>query len=316
MSCRLASVRWVLTVLVLLSGVGVALAEDQIDLSMNLEPGDSFTMELLMEQDIDQNMMGRPIGIDQTIGLTMRFDVLDKPADSGGDWMSCTYTRVRFKQNGPMGNADFDSENPPANVPMTAWGFAGLTGQVIEMEFAPGGEVVQIEGVDAMIANMLDTIDLPEGPQRNAARDLIRTQVSEDMLKQMMGMFAALSPPGPVAIGDTWNDTQVIGGMMPMSISNDLKLVGFDGDTATLDVTGTISPDPDAEPFDINNMQVEAELTGTQAGQVVMDRRTGWAKSSKTTQKMEGGMIMLMENGGELEVDMTIDSTVTMTMIN
>lgn len=307
---------WIMGVLLAGGWPGVAAAQEKIELGMNLTPGESATIELLIEQDIQQQVMAQDISMDQIIGMTMRYDVLAPPAGAVGDWVEVTYTRMRFKQNGPMGQIDYDSDAPPAHIPMAARGFSGLVGQSFSMEFSAKGEVINIVGIDDMTARVIDSMDLPEGPAKQAAQDMVKLQVNEESLKQMMSMSSAMFPPGPVAIGDTWDDTQSISGMLPMTVASRFTLVDWDDETATLDTVGTIGPNPDAQPFDLNDVQIDGEMTGTQSGQVVLDRRTGLTRSSTIKQDMEGGMTMLMGNGGAVEIDMAIKGTVTMTLLD
>ncbi|MEM1027741.1 MAG: hypothetical protein AAGJ38_06630, partial [Planctomycetota bacterium] len=46
----------------------VAMAEDRIALTMNLQPGDSHTMVLDIDQTINQSLMGQQMTMDQLIG--------------------------------------------------------------------------------------------------------------------------------------------------------------------------------------------------------------------------------------------------------
>lgn len=294
--------------------VSSARAQDAIDLSLNLEPGQVYVLELLIDQTIDQDIpaMNQKMVIEQLIGMTMRYDVTDRVSDAGGTWVTMTYEGIKFKMDGPMGLAEYDSADPPAQVPMMAKGMAALLGQSLEIEFLPTGEAGRIEGIAAMMQKMVEAFNLPEGPAKENVKSMMQMQFNEDMVEQMVAATAGMYPGRPVSRGDSWDESVALGGMMPMQIDMDYTLEDFDPATATVDVSGKISPHPDAQPVMMGGMEMDAEFNGKQIGSVVFDRATGFLISSEITQDMDGGMTMNLDNGDSLDIEMVIDSTVTM----
>ncbi|MEM9420742.1 MAG: DUF6263 family protein, partial [Planctomycetota bacterium] len=102
------------------------------------------------------------------------------------------------------------------------------------------------------------------------------------------------------------------GGATPMSITTQYTLKEFDDATATLGVAGDIKPHPNAEPVVMNGMEMDAEFAGTQAGQTVLDRASGWVISSTIDQDMQGGMTMNLPDGQSIDIDMIIKGKITM----
>jgi len=289
-------------------------AKDTIDLSLNLEPGQSYVLELLIDQTIDQDIpaMNQQMTMKQLIGMTMRYDVTDRASDAGGTWVTMTYEGIKFTMDGPMVLAEYDSADPPAEVPMMAKGMAALLGQSLEIEFLPTGKLAGIEGVAAMMDKMIDAFNLPEGPAKENMKAMMETQFNEDMMEQMIAATAGMYPGGPVAREDSWDESVTLGGMMPMQIDVDYTLNDFDPATATVGVSGKISPHPDAQPVMMGGMEMDAEFNGEHTGTVVMERATGFLISSEITQDMDGGMTMNLDNGNSLDIEMVVDSTVTM----
>lgn len=293
-----------------------AMAAEQIELKLHLTPGQSMRQELKVEQQIDQSMMNQPaMKMTQLMGFTMRFEVLDRPANPGGAWVKLTYTRVQFVQDGPMGHMAYDSEDPPASVPMMARGFQGLVDRTLQVQFDADGEVVTIEGIEAMIDQVIASMDLPEGPAKDAAEQATRSQLNQDTMKQMMSMGSAAFPDRPVAVGDQWDDQQAMGGMMPMTIQSAYTFDAFDDDTATLAFDGKVMPNPEAQPFAMGESDMDMEFTGTMTGETVLDRQTGWTRSALITQDLDGGMTINTADGQSMNIDMKIVSKTTITTL-
>jgi hypothetical protein len=290
-------------------------AEPAIELKMNLAPGDTVVQRLDIDQDIDQVMFGQNIQMQQFIGMTLRTQFLDRPSEAGGVWAAITYDRVQFKQTGPQGNLDYDSADPPDPVPMGARAFTGMVGRTLQVEYHADGRVVQIEGIDAMMQAMVEALDLPEGPSREALETAMKSQMNPDTLKQMINMASGFYPDRPVARGESWDDRQKVAGMMPMTIDTTYTLKDYDEQHATLDLVGKIGPNPDAQAPVVNGAELDAEMNGTQTGQTLINRKTGWPIRSSIDQNMVGGITVVAPDGNSFEIDMTITGTVKMTTL-
>ena len=308
----LSRLAWGCCMWLLVCVVGAAWAEPTVMLNVQVEPGDTWKQEFVVDQDIEQTMQGQQIPMKQTIGMVLGNRVLDRAGEDGGRWIELTYDRVWFSQRGPAGQLDYDSADAGAEVPMAARGFSGLVGRSLTMEMMPDGQVTRIEGLPEMIDQMLAAMDLPEGPLRDSVRDSLEGQMSEEAIKQMMSMATAIYPDRAVAVGDRWTDRSSMGGITPMTIDSTFELESFDDRHATLKVGGELTPAENAQPTEINGMTMVAELGGQQSGQTVLDRTTGLAQVSDLQQTVAGRMTMTMPSGEVMEVDMSVASKMTL----
>ncbi|MEM7625124.1 MAG: DUF6263 family protein [Planctomycetota bacterium] len=299
-------------VFVLVCATGWAVpAVAQLDLKFNLRPGHRVTQTMEINQTIAQQMMGMDINMQQLIGMTTTGVVGDRASDAGGVWLDVTYDHVRFKQDGgPMGAVDYDSANPPADVPLAARGFSALIGRTLSIEYDAVGDVVQIEGVDKALDAMIESMDLPAGPARDGAVAMIKSQFNEDIVKQMVAINLGMYPGRLVDRGDQWDDQQQIGGMTPMKFDYRYTLEDYDEAQATLKLDGKISPHLDAPPFNMNGAEFDAEMKGTQAGTIMVNLATGWPKSIDMTQDIDGGITVHTPDGGAMDIEMKIVGTV------
>ncbi|MEM9419588.1 MAG: DUF6263 family protein, partial [Planctomycetota bacterium] len=180
-----------------------ASAADSIELTMKLQPGESQTLVLDIDQTIDQRVQGNSMKMDQLIGMTMTYTATDRPSDNGGVWIDMTYDRVRFKMSGIMA-IDFDSDAPgDVNNPL-AKAFGAMVGQKLSMEFLPDGDVPNIEGIAELQENMLNSMGLPEGQQKSMMGEMLKMQYNEDTIKQMVGSMGGMYPGKAVSLGDKW----------------------------------------------------------------------------------------------------------------
>ncbi len=291
-------------------------AAETVMLNLRVQPGDRWSQHFVVDQQIQQTIMGQPMPMNQIIGMRLDNEVTQEAGEAGGRWIAVTYGRVWYTQEGPQGQVKYDSQDPPEAVPMAARGFAGLVGQQLTVQMTPDGRVTEVRGLDELTENMIQAMGLPPGPMRDGAAKALKGQMNEDSIKQMMSMATAVYPDRPVGVGDQWQDTAAIGGMTPMTIQSAFELESFDDQSAQIKVTGTIEPDPEAEPFEMNGLKMTAKLSGTQQGTATLNRETGLSTTAQMQQSMDGVMHMTPPGGQAMQIQMSIESRMTLTTLD
>ncbi|WP_456427442.1 DUF6263 family protein [Rhodocaloribacter sp.] len=275
-----------LTVLV----ASAAFHNDKVTLRLHLKEGDSYRLYNLIDQDINQVVMGQEQAVKQQIGMGYQYDVLS--AGEGVYRVKATYYRVYFKQSGPMGEILYDSENPPETLPMQAKGLAGLLGQSLTLTFDEMGHVQDVEGVDEMLADIMKQFEGVDPAMKAQMEQGMRRQFGVDAIKSQMETTFAIYPEDPVGVGDTWTrDLTLNGGLLPMKISATYRLEAIEDGQAKLAVESNITGASD-EPMNMGGMEIELDLSGTQNGTVLMEVPTGMVVDSELEQRVSGDMIV------------------------
>lgn len=295
---------------VMLSGCALFGGSKAIDLQLTLQPGDVFILETITDQDIQQTVMGMDQSIDQKIGYTFRQEV-SGVTDEGHYQIKVTYDRMLFEQSSTMGSVAYDSQDPPEPVPAQAKGYAAMVGKGFEMTMDQQGEVLRIEGLDAMLDQVLDEVSA-EQPMAPEARTTFKQQFGENSMKQNMASLAGFYPDQPVNVGDHWEIIQKKAGATAMRIQTDYVLAKAEEGVLTLGAKGDISPVPDAAPTVMGGMELAYQLSGTQSGTLLVDQATGLLNSGTLTQQVSGTITMTGGPAGEMEWPITIDSEIVM----
>ncbi len=279
-------------------------ATEGLVLALNLAEGGVYRASSITEQTVSQEILGEAQIIDQTIGLDYAYTVDSVDAD-GNLTVGVTYEAARFEQEGATGSVIYDSETS-ADVPAEAVGYAALVGSGFEIELAPNGQVLAIDGVDELMSSMLDDLDLPPGPESDVLRDTLESTFGEEALVAGLEQSLNFYPDGPVAVGDSWDAEQSLNVGFAFVANTTWTLVDRRDGLATIEVVSTIESDPDAEPLDLGVIQVEMSLAGEQSGELVIDEATGWVVQSRLVQELSGQM-----SGEGVELPMRIESVVT-----
>ncbi|MEM1211766.1 MAG: DUF6263 family protein [Planctomycetota bacterium] len=310
-----------------------ASAEEHIKLALKLKPKQSITVDIITKRQTQQEVGGTDLGMEMTIGETLRYDVLDRQSVPGGYWFRVTYMHCRFKQVSQFANIDYDSEQPATEIHPVARGYAGLVNREFFVEVNRDGQVVQIQGEEGLVEEILAAMNLPEGARKEGARQGLEIQLSEESLRQTLQLGAGVYPRRLIRVGSTWNDEQSFGGFMSMAIKTRFWLAGFDDDSATLRLSSQITPPALPTPIPApatapatatatapatapDDPPMNPKWAGTQTGTIILDRATGWPTSTELTQKLQGEIAFEHPTAGMSTMQLSISSSVSMAVID
>jgi len=306
--------RTVAALLALALSAGCGKSPEKVRLRIRLEPGKSYVLRFVTDQDISQTMMNRQQNMKQTMDMTMTYDVRGVD-DAGVADVKVAYSAIRFKQSGPMGTVEYDSAKPPKTLPPQARAFSALVGQSITMKLSPRGRISDIQGAGALIDKIFKSMNPPKGRMSTMVRKGLKEQFGEESMKDMMQQMMALYPEKPVGVGDSWSSTMTVSKGFPMVMEHTWTLTGVEDGSALVAVSSQIKPNLDAVPIRVGPINMTHRFTGEQKGTLKIDLNTGWITSGDMTQsfsgaiKMEGGpgkkqnMSMPMSIKGKIRIE-------------
>jgi hypothetical protein len=288
-------------------------ADDKVELKFRFKKGDTYRLKVKIEQDIVQTFQSEQQETKQTIGIGETLNVKDVDAE-GTMTVEVVFGPMSMKSKGPMGELEYDSENPPDEIALQARAFAAMVGQGFTMKLTPEGHVTAIEGVDEMFQKIFDAVELPKGPMKEAMIKDLKRQFGNDALSETMEKMMAMFPDKPVAVGDSWTRTMTVATGLPSIIEDTWTLVDRKDGVATIEVESTLKPNENAAPMKMGPFSMKFNLTGTQTGTLKLDEATGWFVGATITQDMSGTMVMtggIPSTDQETTVPMTIETATT-----
>jgi len=287
------------------TGSGASL--DPVVLKLDLEEGAVYRIRTLTTQDISQSFEGQIFEIGQEMGFEYTYTVASREPD-GSAWVDVIYTRAIFESETPFGSDSYDSADPPGQIPQGAEGFAAVVGTGFSMKIGSDGEILEIEGLDAMLDQILSALDLPDGEMRQALELTMRQQYSEQAMKDQLGNLLFDFPEGSLQVGDSWSFTQESNAILPVVAENTYTLLDFDENTALIEVRSEIRTGTGEGGIDFGLIDFDFTITGTQEGTIQVDLNTGLA-NSVIDQILMGEMTLIVE-GEQVSVPLSILQTV------
>ena len=298
---------FIITLLVLLILTMVSCGKKKVDLKLNLKEGNTYSLKSTTDQVISQEIQGQKMDMKQITGMGYTFNV-EKVDEEGNATAKITYDSVYFKQESPQASIEYDSKNPPEEIPPPALGFAALVGSSVTMVIGPDGTVKDIEGADEMLDSVMEK--LPDVGEKEVYRESLKEQFGDTALKNMMEQQMAIYPDKPVEIGESWSKKMIISSGVPMTIDNTWTLKSIEDGEVALDVKSDISSNTDGEPIKMGPLEMKYDITeGSQEGTIYLDEETGWVIGGENTQNITGNVTMSAQ-GQELEIPITMESKI------
>ncbi len=197
------------SVLILLLAASAFGAEGTI-LRRAYKAGEKYLAVAGSEQDITRIAPdGTTAKIRQTQRTEMLLEVLSV-APGGAAETRVTYKRMAMSVDSPTVKFDYDSADPVKSAVDNP--FLTITkvlvGKTVTATVSDRGDVTAVAGVEPITAEVLAKI--PEGPNREAAKQELGKSLNTDSLKQALAIFGIPIPAEPKDVAQTWNWDQSV----------------------------------------------------------------------------------------------------------
>jgi proteasome assembly chaperone (PAC2) family protein len=287
---------------ILLSSVAVLfcislMAQNSVNLKMNLEKNKVYRFSSVSEQTIIQTVNGNQ----QTIESKTNYAVSLKMVDATADFM---ITEVHFdtlitntNSMGKMVNISSVNEGDiksteTADVMSYIMNQMSKNALYIKMDFA--GKVLEIVN-SKMLSDVImkDTSSITlTGPVGSGIKSQIKNLISDNSLKTMVEMFTHYLPGKQVSKGDNWNVTvSTNSGGMILDIITDYHLDGLNGNAANITAESNIKAAENAAPMLSGGAKITYDdIKGLSKSSMIIDIRTGLIIEDRSKTHIAGNL--------------------------
>ena len=287
---------------ILLSSVAVLfcislIAQNSVNLKMNLEKNKVYRFSSVSEQTIIQTVNGNQ----QTIDSKTNYAVSLKMVDATADFM---ITEVHFdtlitntNSMGKMVNISSVNEGDiksteTADVMSYIMNRMSKNALYIKMDFA--GKVLEIVN-SKMLSDVImkDTSSITlTGPVGSGIKSQIKNLISDNSLKTMVEMFTHYLPGKQISKGDNWNVTvSTNSGGMILDIITDYHFDGLNGNAANITAESNIKAAENAAPMLSGGAKITYDdIKGLSKSSMIIDIRTGLIVEDRSKTHIAGNL--------------------------
>ncbi len=260
---------------------------------LNLSPGTTYEMTTTLSMNMDQEMMGQKMQMENTMEIIQHYKVAEILANKNYLLeFSTTRMKANISANGQIMNIDSDNADSSESA-----NFKKVIGHTIKLEINSLGKVEKADG-------MIEFLKALGGDK--TVEQMLPMFASEDGFKSFMNQTFGYIPEEKVALGDKWSTTAKLGAPINMETKINYELLSVSGDEAKIKVNATFNGDSAIEQA---GMSMNMNIDGNQEGTMMIDTTDGWMRSSDLTQDIK--MIMKMKNpqtGEDMEFPINMKS--------
>lgn len=265
-------------------------------LRLNLQKGTTYEMAMTAANQIDQEMMGQKMKIDQKMEMTFSYKVLDVLPDQKFR-IEYSFLRMKLDMNVNGQEIKMNSESTDNNA-MDA-GLKDLLSLKLILTLNQMGQVEKVEGLDDYAQKLSGNRQLAQAMQMFT---------SEENFKSYFAQTFNYFPEKEVSVGDQWKTSVKVPALMNTVIEMVYAVTAIEKDMVYLDFLSNVDTNSQIEQM---GMKMDVKMAGKQSGKMVINASDGWLTGSDLIQKFDMNMKMKNPQTGEdMVIPMVINSVV------
>jgi hypothetical protein len=261
-----------------------------------------------------------PMGMNMTIGTSDERTYIMTPTavgDTGDVTVEVMYDFVKTEMTGMEGLMGGAVQNLPGmddlfGMKAMQKALDTLKGQTFTMQVSRFGEVLNVNGADAIAGKLADAYDGPAHIPATEMKSSIREEYGDAAMLQQMKLVFLKSPDKALNAGDTWEEKTTINNMeMPVEVTSTLTVGERNAGILPLNIANQFSVDFSNGPMGkvIASGNASSTLSGQGSGTAEFEEATGWPRTYVTTGKASGNISMPGVGSMPLEVSTKTEIT-------
>lgn len=257
------------------------------------QKGESYKLTHRMEELMDAK--GSPMGdwtMDNKIDQMWSFSIR-KVDKKGFSYHEGTLDHIVIKTDmGEQGRMEYDTKKPPMNDMHKH--FASLIGMEVKLKINEAGDIVEVEGAEALQGHIF---------RKDAAYN------GNHHLAESWNLFN-MYPDKEVADGESWSKKRSVSSFYPFEA--DFLCAVSDTPAVSGDIimtTAFVNPNPNSIPTNEMGMKIDYEFKGAASGFFIVDNARQRIARGDTNWDLEGNCKMALPDGTNTEFPVTLKKT-------
>ena len=271
-------------------------ALDRAALQLSLQAGDRFPMRKVVEQELKQaSLSGTPQISRSRLELMLAISVEDVQPDR--TQMRVTYDRVHYSHEVAGELVEYDSNDPPAQIPQAVMTYHGMLKDGFSFVLGSDHQISSVIGFHEFIERCLRHV--PENQRQRVMLDIEASSGEKGIADFVDNTIGLLPADVDKVLGDTWKKDRHIGKPVPMQIQTTYTLKDLSNGLATVSIGGEITPSTSLGQS-ASNENVRITVKGGHChGQCIVFLDSGLPKESRVERTVD--MTVQMAGGLEFE---------------
>lgn len=269
-------------------------AAPKVQLRLNLQKGTTYEMKMNSINQIDQEMMGQKMKIDQKVEMVFAYTVLDVLPDKNF-LVEYSFMSMKMDMNMNGQQMNMDSESADGN-PMNA-AIKDLLSLKLKLTLSPKGQIENVEGLNEYAQKLSGNQQLAQA---------MKMFTDENSFKSFFAQTFNYFPENEVAVGDQWKSAIKTPELMNAEIILIFEVAAIENNQIYLNFKSVVDMETPVEQM---GMKMNVKMAGNQSGKMTVNTTDGWLSSADQIQKFDMKIKMKNPQSGEdMEIPMVINS--------
>ncbi len=300
-----------LVLLPILVACGGASSDEGIVVRFAPEVGSEWRQWTVTEQDITQELSGTSSTVRLSIGIGTTYRIVGVGSD-GSVMMEALWDSIEYHQRVGGADVSWSSADTSTAVPDMAIGYAAMVGGRVFIRLGPTGNVIGIEGGDAL-RNRLSEGLAERGELGGYVDRTVRATLADSALVASLTDLFSFYPTDRVDLNDSWSRAGKVVSIASLQVDYRFRVATRKDGHITLAVEGTMETTADDPLIEIGDIGVRYDMEGEMRGEMEVDERSGWMLQGTRTQRLEGVIRSFVGKERKEGVDIPIAVTGTVT---
>lgn len=284
-----------------LMAVQMADSKPKVLLRLNLEKGAQYQMIITSDNNINQEMMGQQMKVQQIMEMGSTYKVLDVlPNKNYVIEYSFDKMKIDMDINGQK--VSIDTESSTDNL--VAKNMKELMSTKLKFTMDSQGKIQSIEGIDEYEKKVGNNQELGQ---------ILSMFANSDNFKASFGQYLGYFPDNEVEVGSKWDLPIKMPTMLNMEMNLHYNVSDITDDQIILGVNSEVNMD---NPVENNGMKIQMNATGTQTGTMKVDLKSCMTSTTDINQKFDMKMKMKNPQSGEdMEIPMIMNAVTKVSVV-
>lgn len=279
----------------------------QTQLELNLTKGATYTQNLAINSDIEQEMMGQKMQMQMNMSADINFLVKDLQNDVYE--MTTEYNNMSITVSSAMGNITISSDDTDKSNPM-AVAVNNIVHKPFTVFMKKDGSIQSVSGISDIMASMFAGLDSLTDMEKQQLTAQLKDSWGDEAFKNNFDMTSSIYPTsGKAAINTPWKRDMSIKSVVNINSDIEYTLTETTADYNHIIGKGTISSNIDTS---LSGTPAKIAMNGDLELDIKIDPTTGWITTTTIKQNI-GGDIKISADGQDMSIPINTKSTITMT---
>lgn len=259
-------------------------AKPKVLLRLNLEKGASYQMTMVMDNNINQEIMGQQMKVLQKMEMVTSYKVLDKLPDDNYV-IEYSFLKMKMDMDANGQKVIIDSESS-ADDPASAI-FKDMASFKMKFTITPMGKVLSVEGMEEIAKKFSSNPQLAQ---------TLAMFTDEKSFKATFEQYFGYYPEKEVEVGSKWDFPIKMPALMNMEMQMSFEVADIADDEVVMNVISDMNLE---SPIERDGMKINMKMKGKQGGQMKVDRKTGMTGTMDMNQDFDMHMKFQNPQTGE-----------------